>query len=111
MKTLSLLAAAALVFAACGATPCQKASDSLKRFATKASKCASGVTLRTLDVTSCDRQIGTCSTADVAKLDTYAKCLDAVAECDPAAPMGFKSAGDACDATAESFKISCAAGL
>jgi hypothetical protein len=111
MKKMSVLAALVCVFAACGASPCQKISDSLKRFSTKASKCTSGAKVRVVNMDTCNNQIGNCSAGDVSKLDTYGKCLDAVPECDPANPAAFKTAADACEQTADQFQLSCGGGL
>lgn len=109
---MKILLSVLFVFtAACGPTPCQKASDALKRFATKASLCTSGAKVRTLNLTTCEQNIGNCQTPDMQKLETYWKCLDAVPACDPAKPADFKSAADACEQTADSFAQSCPAGL
>jgi hypothetical protein len=112
MKIISLSALACLVFAAaCGPTPCERTRDSLKRFEEKASKCTSGAKVRTLSFAACEQNFGNCSAADLNLLDAYTKCLDAVPQCDPAKPMDFKAAADACEPTADQFVFSCQVGL
>lgn len=110
MKFFALLAAATL-WIGCGPTPCQRASDSLKKFETKAGKCASGAKVRTLNLTTCEDNLASCSPDDAKKLETYWKCLEAVSECDPAKPADFKTAADACEQGATQFQQSCGAGI
>lgn len=106
-----LIALSFIAAAACGTPPCSRMADSLSKFTTKADKCASGAKVRVLAKTTCEARISTCTAGDVTRLESYANCLDAVPDCDPANPAAFRSAADACEANADAFNLSCPAGL